>query len=232
MHTQGFSSVLSGNCLLLLSTDLDERERHDAVDAQLFAWLNASAEFLLLGENRQWHGTYMDRHTGLGWVFNMSAEKIKLDKEPAPNTPLSIAWQGLGQIVPAQVRPALDNVLKMLHALPATHPALQALSSEALECVQGPGSTPVTRLALEVRVVLPGLRTVAGSVFVETNQAMDAKWMTQVLRVEDINRQVTRSFVGELFPGVFSGVRALLEKRLEALRSMYVMPVSIREGAA
>jgi len=232
MQTQEFSLVLSGNCLLLLSADLDQTQRRDAIDSQLFAWLNASAAFLMLGENEQWYGTYMDRHTGLGWVLNAFAEKIKVEQEPASSTLLANAWQGLGPLVPAQVQPALNNAFKMLQALPSTHPVLQVLSTEAFECVQDPGSKPVTRLALEVRVVLPGLRTVACSVYLETRQIMEGQWLTQELRVKDINRQVTRGFSGELYPGVFSGVRALLEKRLEALRSMYVMPVNIREGAA
>ncbi len=229
MHTQAFSLVLSGNCLLLLSTDLDERERHDAIDAQLFAWLNASAEFLLLGENKQWHGTYMDRHTVLGWVVSASAEKTTAVKASAPGTPLAIAWHELNALLPAQMLPALNDALAKVQALPATHPALQVLSTEALERVQAPCVKPVTRLAFELRVVLPGLRVVASSMFLETSQSMNGQWLTQELQAEEINHQVTRSFVGELFPGVFSGVRALLEKRLEMLRSQYVMPVSVRE---
>ncbi|MCY1434379.1 hypothetical protein D9M71_504380 [compost metagenome] len=108
------------------------------------------------------------------------------------------------------------------------HPVLQVLSTEALERVQDPCVKPVTRLAFELRVVLPGLRVVASSLFLETNQSMDEQWLTQELQAEEINHQVTRSFVGELFPGVFSGVRALLEKRLELLRSQYVMPFGAR----
>lgn len=231
MHTQGFSLVLSGNCLLLLSADLDERERHDAIDAQLFAWLNASAECLLLGENKQWHGTYMDRHTGLGWVVSASAEKTKVVKGPVPGTPLAIARHELNALLPTQLLPALNDALAMVQALPVTHPALQVLSTEALERVQAPSVEPITRLAFELRVVLPGLCVVSSSIFLETSQPMEGQWLTQELKVEEISHQVTRSFVGELFPGVFSGVRALLEKRLETIRAMYVMPVSVREGA-
>lgn len=229
MHIQAFSLVLSGNCLLLLSTDLDERERHDAIDAQLFAWLNASAEFLMLGENKQWHGTYMDRHTGLGWVVSASAEKAKVLMTPVPSTPLAIAQHELSALLPAQMLPALNDALAKVQALPATHPALQVLSTEALERVQAPCVKPVSRLAFELRVVLPGVRVVSSSIFLETDQPVDGQWLTQELKAEDINYQVTRSFIGELFPGVFSGVRALLEKRLEMLRSQYVMPVSIGE---
>ncbi|MCY1464340.1 hypothetical protein D9M71_823520 [compost metagenome] len=58
---------------------------------------------------------------------------------------------------------------------------------------------------------------------------MDGQWLIKELKAEQINHQVTRSFVGELFPGVFSGVRALLEERLEVLRAQYVTPVSVRE---
>ncbi|MEG0859694.1 MAG: hypothetical protein RSD81_12705 [Pseudomonas sp.] len=228
MHTQAFSLVLSGNCLLLLSTDLDARERHDAIDAQLFAWLNASAEFLLLGENKQWHGTYMDRHTGLGWVVSTSAEKTKVEKT-VPNTPLAIARHELNALLPAQMLPALNDALAKVQALPVTHPALQVLGTEALERVQAPCVKPVTRLALELRVVLPGVRVVSSSFFLETKQPVDGQCLTQELKAEEINHQVTRSFTGELFPGVFSGVRALLDKRLEMLRSQYVLPVSVRE---
>ncbi|HWD30270.1 MAG TPA: hypothetical protein VG536_01685 [Pseudomonas sp.] len=228
MHTQAFSLVLSGNCLLLLSTDLDERERQDAIDAQLFAWLNASAEYLLLDENNQWQGTYMDRHAGLGWVVSAAAEKITLEKA-VPNTPLAIAWHELSAMLNAQMLPALNNTLKKVQALPAAHPAMQVLGTEALERVQAPCVKPVTRLAFELRVVLPGVRVVSSSIFLETNQPLDGQWLTQELKAEEINRQVKRSFVGELFPGVFSGVRALLEKRLEMIRSQYVIPVSVRE---
>lgn len=228
MHTQAFSLVLSGNCLLLLSDDLDERERHDAIDAQLFAWLNASAEFLLLGENNQWHGTYMDRHTGLGWVVTASAEKAKLEKA-VPNSPLAIAWHELSTLLPAQALAACNDALAWVQTLSASHPAMQVLGAEALERVQVPYVKPATCLAFELRVVLPGVRVVSSSIYLETNQTLDGRWLTQELKVEEINRQVKRSFVGELCTRVFSGSRALLEKRLEVLRPQYVMPVSVTE---
>lgn len=230
MHTSRFSLVLSGNCLLLLSADLDDRERQDAIDAQLFCWLNASSEFLLLGEHQQWHGTYRDRHTGLGWVVSASSETIKVEQASVPFTPLAIAWHGLGTL-PEPLLPALNEALGAVQALPETHPALQLLSTEALECVKAPDVNPVTRLAIEIRVVLPGLRAVASSVFLETRQCLERQWLTQPLAIEAVIRQEARSFTGELFPGVFSGVRALLQTRLEALRAMYVVPLDVREDS-
>ncbi|RWU26348.1 hypothetical protein DM813_00565 [Pseudomonas alkylphenolica] len=230
MHTKRFSLVLSGNCLLLLSADLDDQQRQDAIDAHLFCWLNASAEFLLLSENQQWHGTYMDRHTGLGWVVSATGERINVETATVPFTPLAIAWHGLGSL-PASLLPTLNAALTMIQALPETHPALQALGAEALERTQAPGVKPVTRIALELRVVLPGLKVLASSVFLETHQCLERQWLTQPLEIEEVSRQVTRNFTGELFPDVFAGIRTLLETRLEPLRAMYVMPLNVREDS-
>ncbi|TDF85362.1 hypothetical protein [Pseudomonas sp. H9] len=228
MSMHNFSAVLSGNCLLLLSTDLEECQRRDALDAQLFAWLNASSEFLLLDENEQWHGTYMDRHVALGWVVSTRTEKHVVSKETVGSTPLAIVWSELASLVPAQVAPALNSIRKRIQELPSSHPAWQVLSTEALESLRPllpAGGDPITRIALEVRVVMPGPRVFSSSLFLETSQHIEAHWLTQTLKRETITHQVTRHFAGELFSDVFAGVRTPLQERLKTLRATYVVPV-------
>lgn len=226
MSAHRFSVVLSGNCLLLLSAELEEGQRRDVLDAHLFAWLNASSEFWLLGENEHWHGTYMDRHTELGWVISTSAHKSTCDRALVANTALTIAWNELTTLIPSALLPALNDSRRMLETLPPLHPALQLLNEEALESVECADGERVDRLAFEIRVVLPGRRALVSSLFLETCQPLQGQWMTQTLHAEAIKRLVTRRFAGELFTGVFAGVRGILQERLEPLRSKYVVPVS------
>ncbi|WP_442110075.1 hypothetical protein [Pseudomonas sp. NUPR-001] len=231
MSAHRFSVVLSGNCLLLLSAELEEGQRRDVLDAHLFAWLNASSEFWLLGENEQWHGTYMDRHTELGWVISTFAHKRMCDRALVANTALDIAWNELATLVPAALLPALYDSRRMLEALPPLHPALQLLNTEALESAKCAEGEHIDRLAFEVRVVLPGLRVLVSSLSLETCQSLSGQWMTQTLHAEAIKRLVTRRFAGDLFEGVFAGLRGILQERLEPLRSTYLVPVNAASKA-
>ncbi|MEG1039418.1 MAG: hypothetical protein RSE94_05800 [Pseudomonas sp.] len=227
MVAHNFSVVLLGNCLLLLSSELEERERCDALDAQLFAWLNASSEFLLLDENDQWHGVYMDRHTGLGWVVSTSCEKNTVLTNAKTTTPLAIAWSELTALLPADMASALNETRLTIQTLPSTQPMVQVLNTEALEYVAQGHANSVSRLAFEIRVVLPGPRVVSSSLFLEVSMPMDPHWLMQPLSKQTVKRQVTRHFAGELFSGVFDGIRVQLKDRLATPRAKYIVPLNV-----
>lgn len=219
-HT--YTPWLSGHCLLLLDDQLTAQERDDALDVQLFAWLKANEDDPLFADEEAWQGRYRAAQNALGWAFSYS-DRATGKALTTASTPLQLLLAPLFGKVPASRHAALRAAVDGLQALPANHPALQALRAEAVQDAPG-------RIACELRVVQPHGQLVASSLYLST-PSVDPHWLVTALAPHAVEDLRTSLCVVEVLEATFATVRPDLRNLLHEERLAYTTRITPRGPA-
>ncbi|PWB30595.1 hypothetical protein DCO48_19850 [Pseudomonas sp. SDI] len=226
MDHYDYTLWVSGTSLMLLANALSAQEKVDAFDVQLFAWLKAEQDTGAFTAADDWQHDYLNSQQGLGMVFSARQQQRNPAAAGRRIKPLEALLPALLEVLPATEHAAVQASLKALLALPAGHPALQALRAEAVQDGTSDGKTPGA-ISVELRVVLPGARVFASSLYLTTRESLAQAWLDAPLAADSLGQLRLSSYVGELHDATFATIRSDLRATLKDTRNWYLLQAKI-----